>query len=380
MKVKKNKSTGKRKDLRNTVIERDKKFNILVINPGSTSTKVSVYANEEVVAEKNLMHCAEELHQYTHVNDQLSFRKEAIRQFLRETPVSSGDLHCIVGRGGLLKPLPGGTYLIDEGMCEELRKPKKEHASNLGALLAKEIADELGIKAFIVDPVVVDEMQPLARISGLAGVERICIFHALNQKATARKAAQKLGKPYEECRFIVAHLGGGISVGAHWQGEIIDVNNCLDGEGPFSPERSGGIPTGSLINICFHSGLSEKQVYKALIGQGGLVSYLGTNDARAVEKMIQAGDSNAALIYEAMAYQVAKEIGSCAVVLEGKVDAILLTGGLAHSKMLVDWIIRRVKFIAQVLVFPGEGEMDALAAGALRILKNEEEYKRYSKL
>lgn len=359
---------------------KDKKFNILVINPGSTSTKVSVYADEEVVAEKNLMHYAEELHQYAHVNDQLSFRKEAICQFLQETSVSPGDLHCIVGRGGLLKPLPGGTYLIDEGMCEELRKSKKEHASNLGALLAKGIADELGVKAFIVDPVVVDEMQPLARISGLAGAERICIFHALNQKATARKAAKKLGKPYKECRFIVAHLGGGISVGAHRQGEIIDVNNCLDGEGPFSPERSGGIPTGSLMNICFQSGLSEKQVYKALIGQGGLVSYLGTNDARAVEKMVQEGDSNAALIYEAMAYQVAKEIGSCAVVLEGKVDAILLTGGLAHSKMLVDWIIRRVKFIAQVLVYPGEGEMDALAAGALRILKNEEEYKRYSKL
>lgn len=350
---------------------------ILVINPGSTSTKTAVFIDKKCIADKNIAHTPAELNKFKNVYEQLSMRQEAVLKFIEECNISIFSLSCVVGRGGLLKPLAGGTYLVDDNMCLELKDTDKQHASNLGALLAKRIADEAGIDAFIVDPVVVDEMAPLARISGIKGIERISIFHALNQKAAARKAAAIIGKAYEECRFIVAHLGGGISVGAHQNGLVVDVNNALDGDGPFSPERAGSVPVTGLIKMCFHSGLKENEVRKRLVGNGGLVSYLGTNDARDVEKMIEDNVPEARIIFDAMAYQIAKEIGACAAVLYGKVDAIILTGGLTYSALLVRYIKERIEFLAPMMVFPGEGEMEALALGALRVLNGLEQYKRY---
>lgn len=350
---------------------------ILVINPGSTSTKAAIYQDDRCVATQTISHSADEIRAYKDVYAQLGMRKDAISGFLNACGIAKSSLSCVVARGGLLKPMPGGTYLVDDKMCRELQYSGKQHASNLGALLAQEIADEAGIRAYIVDPVVVDELESVARISGIKGIERISIFHALNQKAAARKAAALLGKSYEDCRFIAAHLGGGISVGAHRNGLVIDVNNALDGDGPFSPERSGSVPTTDLIKMCFHSGMKENEVYKRLVGGGGLVSYLGTNDARVVEKMIEEGSAEAALVFAAMAYQIAKEIGACAAVLCGQIDAVVLTGGLAHSKRLVQSITERIKFLAPVLVFPGEKEMEALALGALRVLKGQEKSKLY---
>ncbi|MBZ4653712.1 MAG: Butyrate kinase [Peptococcaceae bacterium] len=352
-------------------------YKILAINPGSTSTKIAVFVNENLVFEKTLRHSTEELEKFPQVADQFLFRMEVITSSLEEAQIPLSSLQAVVGRGGLLKPISGGTYLVNEAMCHDLKHAQKEHASNLGALIAREIGERFGIPAFIVDPVVVDEMEPLARVSGMKGVERKSLFHALNQKAIARKAAAALNKKYEESHLIIAHLGGGISVGAHQKGRVIDVNNALDGDGPFSPERSGGVPVGSIVEMCFAQGLSRNEVYKCIVGRGGLVGYLGTNDARVVEEMIRQGNEEARLVYEAMAYQVAKEIGSCAAVLKGKVEAIALTGGLAYSQMLTNWIKERVEFIAPVMIFPGEGEMEALAEGALRVLRGIEGYKEY---
>lgn len=358
-------------------MKNEKEKLMLVINPGSTSTKTAVFLDNCCIAEKNFTHSPVELSGYKNVSDQLCMRQDAVFRFMYEKNIPLFSLSCVVARGGLLKPLAGGTYLVDDNMCLELKNTDKQHASNLGALLAKKIADEAGINAFIVDPVVVDEMDTLARISGVKGIERISIFHALNQKAAARKAAAIIGKAYEECRFIVAHLGGGISVGAHRNGVVVDVNNALDGDGPFSPERAGSVPVTGLIKMCFHSGLNETEVRKRLVGNGGLVSYLGTNDARDVEKMIENNVPEAQLIFEAMAYQIAKEIGACAAVLYGKIDAVILTGGLSYSKLLVQYIKERIKFLAPLMVFPGEGEMEALALGALRVLNGIEQCKHY---
>lgn len=352
---------------------------ILVINPGSTSTKLAIFQRENRIFNKNLIHNADELRKYQSVSEQLPFRQSAVLEFLNETGLKPQDLNCVMGRGGFLKPTEGGTYLVDYDMCQDLLQPSKEHACNLGALIAGSIANDVGIKAFITDPVVVDEMEPLARISGHSGIERRSVFHALNQKACARKAADSYNKKYEECCFIIAHLGGGISVGAHKKGKVIDVNNCLDGDGPFSPERSGGMPMSNLLDICFKDKADKKNIYKSMVGQGGLVSYLNTNDARKVEKMIEAADEKASIVYEAMAYQVSKEIGSCATVLKGDVDAIVITGGLAHSKMLINWILERVSFLAPVLVYPGEDEMESLALAGMRVLDKKEAYKIYKK-
>lgn len=349
----------------------------LVVNPGSTSTKIAIFDKKAIVYEKILRHSPEELSVYPRVVDQFSFRKSLILAALQEDQADLSTLTCVVGRGGVTKPLAGGTYRINERMCEELRNTNQGHASNLGALVAKAIADERGLPAFIVDPVVVDEMEPIAKLTGFKGVTRKSIFHALNQKAVARKAAAQLQKEYQDCRFIIAHLGGGISVGVHQNGRVIDVNNALDGDGPFAPERAGSIPTGLLVEICYNGGFTQKEMYRKLAGRGGLVGLLGTNDARTVEKMIAAGDDNAKLVYEAMAYQIAKEIGSCSAVLFGKVDRIILTGGLAHSRMLTQWIKDRVEFIAPILVFPGEGEMEALAQGAWRIMEGADPVREY---
>lgn len=347
---------------------------LLVINPGSTSTKIAIFQDEQPVFEQTLRHSGQDLAQYERVSDQYQFRKEAVLSALAATDVQVADLAAIVGRGGLVRPIPGGTYLVNDAMLADLRIGYSgEHASNLGGLLAHDIASEFGIPAFIVDPVVVDELTEVARLSGSPLMERVSIFHALNQKAIARRAATDLGKEYENTNLVVAHLGGGISVGAHLCGRVVDVNNALDGEGPFSPERTGTLPAFALAKLCLSGDYTEAEVRKLIVGQGGLMAYLGTNDAREVVQRIQGGDEQAQIVYEAMAYQIAKEVGSAATVLRGQVDAIVLTGGLAYDQdYLVEWVRERVKYIAPVLVYPGEDELLALAQGALRVLKGKE--------
>lgn len=350
----------------------------LVINPGSTSTKIAVFDNEEVVFEKTLRHSTEEIGAYDKISDQYEFRKNIIVESLEENNIKIDSLDSVVGRGGMLKPISGGTYSINEKMLKDLEVGiLGEHASNLGGLLAYSIAKDIGVPSFIVDPAVVDELEPIARIAGHPKFERISIFHALNQKAVARRAVNEMGKKYEESNLIVAHLGGGITVGSHKHGKVVDVNNGLDGEGPFSPERSGTLPVGALTKLCFSGELTLEEIKKMIKGSGGLTAYLGTNNAQKISEMVKNGDKNAAIIYEAMAYQVAKDIGQCAVVLEGNVDGIVITGGIAYDKMFVEWIEKRVKFISRVFVYPGEDELIALAQGGLRVLTGKEEAKIY---
>lgn len=350
----------------------------LIINPGSTSTKIAVFKDETIIFEETLRHSVEELKGFSKMYDQLEFRKEIILKALRDNCIKIESIDCVIGRGGLLKPIEGGTYEINDLMLEHLKLGYLgEHASNLGGILANELIKDIGCKSYIVDPVVVDELQDIARISGLKEIERISIFHALNHKAIARRYSKSINKKYDELNLIVVHLGGGVSVGAHKEGRVIDVANALNGEGPFSPERSGGLPVGDLVKLCYSGKYTIDEVKKMLTGKGGIVSYLGTNDAREVVRMINEGDEYAKLIYYAMAYQIAKEIGACSAVLRGKVDAILLTGGIAYDNMFTDWIKEMVEFISNVLIFPGEDELEALAEGGLRILRGEEEAKIY---
>lgn len=354
------------------------KIRILAINPGSTSTKIALFHNEKEIFQETIRHSPEELKPYPKIIDQYIFRKETILKILDKKEINIRKLNAVVGRGGLLKPISGGTYIVNEKMVNDLKQGLYgEHASNLGGLLAFEISRNLDIPAFIVDPVVVDEMEPIAKISGTPEIERKSIFHALNQKAMARRAAGDLGKNYEEINLVVVHLGGGISVGAHKKGKVIDVNNALDGDGPFSPERSGGLPFGALMKMCYNGKYSYDELRRKLIGRGGLVAYLGTNDGREVKKRIDAGDEQAKLIYKAMAYQVGKEIGSQCAVLKGDIDAIVLTGGLAYDNMFIDWIKEMVSFMAPVMVYPGEDELLALAHGALRVIIGGEKAKTY---
>jgi len=353
---------------------------ILAINPGSTSTKIAVfdiYSNK--IFQTSIKHSAEELAPYKSIVDQYEFRKKVVLETLKEAGIEINSIKVVVGRGGLVKPIPSGLYGVNEAMKEDLRKGiLGEHASNLGGLIADDIAKEIpGAKAFIADPVVVDEMDDIARISGHPRFQRISIFHALNQKAIARLHAKSQGKNYDDLNLIVAHLGGGISVGAHRKGRVVDVNQALDGEGPFSPERSGTLPVGALAKLCFSGEVTYDEVKKMITGKGGLVAYLGTNDALEVENRVKSGDAYAKLIYEAMAYQVSKEIGACATVLKGEVDAILITGGIAYDKIFVDWIKERVSFIAPVYVYPGEDEMQALAYNGICYLKGEITPKQY---
>ncbi len=354
-------------------------YRILAVNPGSTSTKIAIYDNEKEVFETTLRHSSEKINQYPTIFDQYEFRKQVILDALNEAQINLTKLSAVVGRGGLLKPIAGGAYAVSEAMLKDLKiGVMGQHASNLGGIIAYQIASKLNIPAFIVDPVVVDEMEAVARISGMPEIERKSILHALNQKAVARRAAEEMSKRYDQANLIVAHLGGGISVGAHQQGRVIDVNNALDGEGPFSPERSGGLPVSDLAKLCFSGKYTLSEIKKLINGKGGLVAYLNTNDGREVVQMIKAGDKNAELIYRAMAYQIAKEIGACAVALKGKVDAIVLTGGLAYDDMLIGWIKQSVEFLGKVIVYPGEDEMSALALGGLRVLKGEEQVKEYN--
>jgi len=361
-----------------------KSHRILTINPGSTSTKVALYEDEQPLFVETIHHSAEELAAFPRIADQYAFRRDAVLSLLDEKGVDLGSLDAVVGRGGILRPIPSGTYRVNERMLDELRHPKeREHASNLGAIIADEIARRAHVPAFIVDPVCVDEFDDIARISGLPEIERRSLSHALNLKATARRAAKELGKRYDEVNLVVVHMGGGISVSAHRRGRMVDVNQALDGTGPFAPERAGGLPVGDVLRMAYSVPpyddvrYTYEEMFRKIAGRGGLVAHLGTNDAREVERRIEEGDEHARLIYEAMAYQIAKEIGLMATVLKGDVDAIVLTGGLAHSDMLVNWIVERVEWIAPVMIYPGEDEMLAMAQGALRVLRGEEEAKDY---
>jgi butyrate kinase len=356
----------------------DKKYRMLVINPGSTSTKIGVFDNEISILEKTIRHDSRMINSFVNIIDQYEFRKNTILETLDKEGINISKLSAVCGRGGLLRPIEGGTYAVNEIMLDDLRTGfAGQHASNLGGIIAYEIASGLNIPSYIVDPVVVDELEPIARISGFSLIERVSIFHALNQKAVARRVAKGLGKNYTELNLIVTHMGGGITVGVHKQGKVIDVNNGLHGDGPFSPERAGTVPVGDLVALCYSGQYFRDEIMKKLVGQGGLVGYLGTNDAVEVEKRIGAGDEQASLIYEAMAYQVAKEIGAASAVLAGKVDAIVLTGGLAYGKGFVKSITDRINWIADTIVHPGENELQALAEGALRVLRGEEKVKEY---
>lgn len=340
---------------------------ILAINPGSTSTKIAVFDDTNEVFTKTLRHSVEELAPYKNIIEQADFRKNIILEALSEQNIEVDSLDAVVGRGGLLKPIPGGVYAINDKLLQDLREGKRgEHASNLGGILANEIKNSLkkDVPAYIVDPVVVDEMQELARLSGLPELPRLSIFHALNQKAVAYRYAREKGKKYEELNLIVAHLGGGVSVGAHEKGKVVDVNNALDGEGPYSPERSGGLPARQLVELCFSGKYSYEEVRKMITGKGGFVAYLNSNDAYQIELQSNAGDEKARLVYEGMAYQIAKEIGAAAAVLKGAVDAIIITGGIAKSPPIIDWLKERVSFIGDIVVYPGEDEMQALAESA----------------
>ena len=352
---------------------------ILAINPGSTSTKIAVYENSTLIFTKNLTHPVDELKKFKKITDQYQFRKDIILNELKQGGIDLQLIKVIVGRGGLLKPIKSGVYEITEKMKEDLyESPFGEHASNLGGLIADDISKNIpSTRAFIVDPVVVDELEDVARISGHPLLNRVSIFHALNQKAVARKHAKAVSKNYEDLNLIVVHLGGGISVGAHNKGRVVDVNQALDGDGPFSPERSGTLPVGELTRLCFSGKYTKEQVLKMIKGEGGMVAYLGTNNAYEVELKAQKGDKKAFFIFEAMAYQIGKEIGAMSTVLKGDVDAILITGGMAKSKWFANLIIERITKIAPSFIYPGEDEMEALAMAGLRILNGETQALQY---
>ncbi len=359
----------------------DEEIRIIAINPGSTTTKIAVYQNMNPVYLKTIRHSIEELKEFESIIDQLAYRKQIICKELRDADIKLDLVRAVVGRGGLVKPIESGVYEVNEAMIRDLtNSPLGEHASNLGGLIASDMAETLpNARAFIADPVVVDELSDIARVSGHPAFRRISIFHALNQKAVARQHAKSILKHYEDLNLIVIHLGGGITVGAHQKGKVIDVNNGLDGEGPFSPERSGTLPVGQLVSMCFSGNYTKSKIKKMIKGEGGLVAYLGTNSAYEIEQKAAAGDDKAMFYYEAMAYQVSKQIGSMCPVLKGNVDGIIITGGIAHSKFFVNMVIERVYRIAPVHVYPGEDEMKALVSNGLMALKGEIKIKIYDK-
>ena len=352
---------------------------MLVINPGSTSTKVAVYDGRKEILNQTIRYDSRELSKFEKITDQYELRIKTIEKVLGEKKISLEDFDIVVGRGGLLKPLDGGAWIINEAMLDDLRKAERgEHASNLGAVIAHNIAKKIGVKSYIVDPVVVDELEDVARISGIPEIERTSVFHALNHKASARQVAGQIGKKYEELNLIVAHMGGGITIGAHKGGRVIDVTNGFYGEGPLTPGRSGSLPSEQIIKMCFSGKYTEPEMLKKLHGKGGMLAYLGTADCIKAEKEAQKGNKKFTLILDAMAYQIAKEIGAMATVLDGKVDAVILTGGLAFSKRHVEKIIERVKFISKVYVIPGENEMEALRDGVLMALAGEMPLREYT--
>ncbi len=350
----------------------------LIINPGSTSTKIGVFEDETLLFEETLRHSTEEISQYETIVDQKDFRKKIITDLLESKNFDMHSLNVVVGRGGMLKPIPGGTYAVTDALLADLRKGVQgQHASNLGGILARELADSIGVPSYIVDPVVVDELMPIARYSGMPEIPRGSIFHALNQKAVAKRYAKEVGKAYESLRLIVVHMGGGVSVGAHEGGRVVDVFSAFDGDGAFSPERAGGVPCGALVKMCFSGKYTEKEVYGKLIGKGGFNAYLGTNDMRDVTKRANEGDEKAAEAKQAFLLQVAKDIGAMACVLNGKVDQIILTGGIAYGKDVCDVLKERAGWIAPVTVYAGEDELLALAQGAMRVMNGEEKLMEY---
>lgn len=360
--------------------ERNKPMSIksLIINPGSTSTKIGVFEDETLLFEETLRHSTEEIARYATIVDQKDFRKDIIVSLLKEKNFDIHSLNVVVGRGGMLKPIVSGTYAVSDALLEDLKVGVQgQHASNLGGILAREIADSIGVPSYIVDPVVVDELMPSARFSGVPELPRVSIFHALNQKAVAKRYAKEADKPYESLRLIVVHMGGGVSVGAHIDGRVVDVFNALDGDGAFSPERAGAVPSGALVKMCFSGKYTEKEIYKKLVGNGGFNAYLGTNDMRNVEKMVDEGNEDAIMLREAFILQVVKDIGSMACVLEGKVDRIIVTGGIAYDKYVVAELEKRAGFIAPFTIYPGEDELLALAQGALRVMNGEEKAMEY---
>lgn len=351
---------------------------ILAINPGSTSTKIGVYQDTKEILTQNLSHSAEELSAFSCIMEQLNYRLATITRFLEQHNLTAKDFSAIVGRGGMLKPMASGTYQINEALLEDVKSSRYgEHASNLGAILAFQLAKEGNCPSFIVDPVVVDELAPIARVTGLPDIQKRSIFHALNQKAVAKRFAKSLSRSYENLNLIIAHLGGGISVGCHRQGQVVEVNNALNGEGPFSPERAGTIQAGQFAELISKNNLTVPEISKMLSGAGGIVAHLGTNDVREVQQRISQGDEQARQVYEAMIYNVARYIAAAAVPVCGKVDYILLTGGIAHSEYITNKLKEYTQFIAPVVVLPGENELQALAEGALRVLNLEEAAKEY---
>jgi butyrate kinase len=352
---------------------------ILVINPGSTSTKIAIYQQEKVIFLKTIKHPIEDLRKFAKITDQFEYRKNIIYDEIRSADVPVETIDAVIGRGGLVKPIASGVYRVNELMRKDLLECKRgEHASNLGALIAYDIAKFVpSAEAFIADPVVVDEMETLAKYSGHPFFERRSVFHALNQKAIARAHAKSILRKYEDLNLIVVHLGGGITVGAHQKGKVIDVNQGLDGDGPFSPERSGTLPVGQLLKMAFSGLYSYEKMAEMIVGKGGMMAYLGTNDAYIAERDAKKGDEKCQQVLEAMAYQVAKEIGAMSTVLKGVVDGILITGGIANSKWFCNMVIERVYRIAPVYVYPGQDEMGALADNALLALNGEIEIKEY---
>ena len=351
---------------------------ILVINPGSTSTKIAVYSDKREVLNRVIRHDTKELEKFDKIADQYEFRIKMIKEVLKTGNIQNDKFDLIVGRGGLLKPIKGGAWLVNEKMVSDLKEAKRgEHACNLGAIIAHDIAKKIGVKAYTVNPVVVDELDNVARISGIPEIERASIFHALNQKATARKLAAQLERKYEDLNLIVAHMGGGITVGAHKKGRVVDVNNGLYGEGPFSPERSGSLPAEQLVQMCFDGKHTKNGIIKEIHGKGGMIAYLGTSDCKTIEYNSKHGNKICALLLDAMLYQIAKEIGSMAAVLNGEVDGIILTGGLAYGKVLMEKISKKISFIGKVYIFPGENEMEALRDGTLMALDGQMPLHKY---
>ncbi|WP_292596667.1 butyrate kinase [Mesotoga sp. UBA6090] len=354
---------------------------ILVINPGSTSTKLALFRDSEIIGEHTIRHSPQELNQFASLYEQSAFRKALIVSFLESAGHPLTEIDAIIGRGGMLRPLEGGTYAVNDDMIEDLRSTKYgEHASNLGAILAKELALEnrKGIPAYIADPVVVDEMDPVAKLSGHPDYTRRSIFHALNQKAVAREVAARYGKKYEEMNFIVVHMGGGISIGAHKRGRVVDVNNALNGDGPFSPERAGTLPISGLIKLCYSGKYSKNEVKKLIKGNGGLMAYTGTSDCQRIQQAIVDGDRQAEKAYRSMAYQIVKWTGRMAAVLSGDVDSIIITGGIAHdSRFMVPWLTEKLSFIAPISVVPGGNEELSLAMACSRVLEGIEKAKDY---
>lgn len=344
---------------------------ILVINPGSTSTKIAVYEDQCPVLTRTIRHAVEELAAFPAVADQFDFRKSLVLAQLEQEGIPL-QFDAVIGRGGLVKPIPGGVYEVNEAMKRDTKNAMRAHACNLGGLIADELARAIpGCRAFIADPGVVDELDEVARLSGSPLMPRVAIWHALNQKAIARRYAAEQNCRYEELNLLVCHLGGGISIAAHREGRAIDTNNALDGDGPYSPERAGTLPSGQLIDLCFSGRFSKEELKKLISGRAGLAAHLQTTDVSTIVQRIEAGDKQAELVLDGMIYNIAKGVGAAATVLCGKVDAILLTGGIAYNTYVIERLRERISFLAPIHVYPGEDEMEALALNALGALRGE---------